>query len=184
MTSIYRLSLAPTRFNHPAWISSSVAQKNHPKKLETETGWAASSCRDLHLVAGVMILHQPTDKTRLPMKSKVHHDFERILLMEEILHQLTGSPSHYLHVCCTSRWLAGFLPSTVSWCKKVFVLEYLFGRKKTCPLHHEYLCWITLVFTILFRNLSIKNLGIFTSHGNCTPSCASRSSQRTVNASC
>ena len=36
-----------------------------------------------------------------------------LLLMEEILHQLIGSLSHYLHGFIHPRWLAGFLPSTV-----------------------------------------------------------------------
>ena len=36
-----------------------------------------------------------------------------ILLMEEILHQLLGSLSHHLPDFIHSRWLAGFLPSTV-----------------------------------------------------------------------
>ena len=33
--------------------------------------------------------------------------------MAEILHQLIGSLSHYLHGFLHPRWLAGFLPSTV-----------------------------------------------------------------------
>ena len=33
--------------------------------------------------------------------------------MEEILHQLIGSLSRYLHGFLHLRWLAGFLPSTV-----------------------------------------------------------------------
>ena len=37
----------------------------------------------------------------------------QLLLMEEILHQLIGSLSHYLQGFIHSRWLAGFLPSTV-----------------------------------------------------------------------
>ena len=35
------------------------------------------------------------------------------ILMEEILHQLIGSLSHYLQGLIHLRWLAGFLPSTV-----------------------------------------------------------------------
>ena len=34
-------------------------------------------------------------------------------LMEEILHHLIGSSSHYLQGFLRPRWLAGFLPSTV-----------------------------------------------------------------------
>ena len=36
-----------------------------------------------------------------------------ILLMENILHQLRGSLSHYLQGFIHPRWLAGYLPSTV-----------------------------------------------------------------------
>ena len=36
-----------------------------------------------------------------------------VLLMEEILHQLIGSLSHYLQGFIHPRWFAGFLPSTV-----------------------------------------------------------------------
>ena len=37
-----------------------------------------------------------------------------LLLMEEILRQLIGSLSHYFQGSIHPRWLAGFLPSTVS----------------------------------------------------------------------
>ena len=40
-----------------------------------------------------------------------------IRLMAEILHQLIGSLSHYLQGFIHPRWLAGFLPSTVSFSK-------------------------------------------------------------------
>ena len=40
---------------------------------------------------------------------------EEILLMEEIMLQLIGSQSHYVHVVWFPRWLAGFLLSTFIW---------------------------------------------------------------------
>ncbi len=41
-----------------------------------------------------------------------HHSSLTILLMEEILHQLIGSLSHYFQGFIHPRWLVGFLPST------------------------------------------------------------------------
>ena len=46
----------------------------------------------------------------IPSPQKKTH----ILLMEEILHQLTGSLSDYLQGLIHPRWLAVFLPSTVA----------------------------------------------------------------------
>ena len=43
-----------------------------------------------------------------------HDEKHVLLLMEESLHQLIGSLSHYLQGFIHPRWLAGFQPSTAS----------------------------------------------------------------------
>ena len=64
--------------------------------------------------------------------------------MEEILHQLIGSLSHYLQGFIHPRWLAGFLPSTVSLYPapygRVFLFHSRSGRqtvKKSMPFNDE-----------------------------------------------
>ena len=62
-----------------------------------------------------------------------------ILLMEEILHQLIGSLSHYLQGVLHPRWLAGFLPSTVphkwphKWLEGYQMAPLFFLDKKKLP---------------------------------------------------
>ncbi len=54
------------------------------------------------------------------ISSPLFHHLMKLLLMEEILHQLIGSFSHYLQGFLHPWWLAGFLPSTVSLKKHEF----------------------------------------------------------------
>ena len=60
------------------------------------------------------------------------------LLMEEILHWLIGSLSHYLQGFYHPRWLAGFLPSTASLklCKRL--VPWRLTQKNSPSPHKEY----------------------------------------------
>ena len=59
-----------------------------------------------------------------------------LLLMEEILHHLIGSSSHYLQVVFLHpRWLAGFLPSTVRTYFLLTLENHVLG-KNTSFLRH------------------------------------------------